>query len=175
MRQLSPVTNLLLACLSALGLVAALGLPWYAPAQPEADPSAGLSDGPGPMEQFANQLARTFTNGADTITGSDAVGTSRELLLIVAAAVIALSVAMLVPTLRSVLRDVLRAVALVAPIATIYLAFDTPGETASLEIRWGLVVGVLVSAFMASAAWHGAGIRVRRPGAPPAARSRAAA
>jgi hypothetical protein len=175
MRQLSPLTNLLLACLSALGLVAALGLPWYAPAQALTDPALGLSDEQGPMEQFADRFARTFTSGGDTLTGSDAVGTSRELLVIVAVAVMVLSAAMLVPALRAIGRDVLRAVALVAPLALIYLAFDTPGASTALEIRWGLVVGVLVSAFMASSAWHGAGIRVRRPGQPPAARSRAAA
>jgi hypothetical protein len=172
MRQLSPLTNLLLACLSALGLVAALGLPWYAPGLAASDPSAGLSDGQGPMEQFAERLARTFTDGS-AMTGADALGASRTLLSLVAFAVIVLSLAMLVPAVRPYARDVLRTIAIVAPISVVYLAFDTPGAAAHLEIRWGLLVGVAAAAFMATSAWHGSSIRVKRRPAP--ARSGAAA
>jgi hypothetical protein len=172
MRQLSPATNLLLACLSALGLVAALGLPWYAPAA-VIDPA--VAAGQGSVEEFGARLARTFTSTGETWTGTEALGTGRTLLLLAAGAVVFLCLLMIVPFLRSAVRDVLRAAALVAPLTVVYLAFDTPGASHAQEIRWGLLVGVAASAFMATSAWHGSSIRVPRRAASSAAQSRAAA
>jgi hypothetical protein len=163
MRQLSPLTNLALACLSAVGLVASLALPWFAPAQP--DP-ADI----GSIEAVGLRIGRVFSSGDSVTSGTDAVGAHRSLLLIAAAAVIVLCVAMLLPALRSVLRDPTRVVALAAPGLTLFLA----GESArGAELRWGVVVSVAVALFVASCAWHGSAARARRP--VPAPRTRPAA
>jgi hypothetical protein len=162
MRQLSPHSNLMLACLAAVGLVSSLGLPWYATAE--------TADGLGPMEAIGARLLRTFTSEGVITTGTDTLGGSRTLLLVIAAAVIVLSAAMAVPALRAVFRDVLRAVGFGAPVLVLATAVRS---SAGLELRWGLVVSVAIALVMASAAWHGAAARPRRE--PAAPRTRAAA
>src|SRR3954451_5593779 len=107
MRQLTPLTNLMLSCISALGLLLSLELPWYA------HPAVDVPDGR--VEAVGAQIARTFTSG-DTISGSDVLGSRSTLLYIVAAVVIALSIAMLVPALREPFRDMLRGISLVSPL-----------------------------------------------------------
>ena len=173
MRQLSPPTNLLLACLAGLGLLATLSLPWYGPEH--VDQQVDLTrvangDADGPMQNFAHLVARVFSTSGTTYSGTETLGATRTLLLILVGAVIVLSLAVLIPALRAALRDVLRAVALAAPVIVGVLAVRHPGE-GHLEARWGLFVGLAVSLIMACAAWHGSGVRVKR--AVPAQRVRA--
>ena len=160
MRQLSPLTNLVLACLAALGLVASLGLPWYATSPPAEDI--------GPMEAMGERLLRTFTSDGAPTTGADALGPNRTIILIAACAVIVLCTALLVPALRGALRDVTRAVAIATPIAVLATAVRAAD---GLELRWGLVVSVAVGLFMANATWHGAAVRQRRPAPAPGRRA----
>jgi hypothetical protein len=170
MRQLTPLTNLVLACLCAVGLVASLALPWYALVDPASRPSEqAVADGQGPMESFASQVARTFSSDGLTSSGTDVLGGQRTLLLIVAAVVIVLCIAMLVPALRATLRDPLRAVALAAPVFVVFVAVQAPAAD-GLEFRWGLVATVAIALFMASSAWHGSS--ARSPRAVAAARPR---
>ena len=169
MRQLSPLTNLLLAGLSALGLVGALDLPWFAVPDPAKGPSAqAVEDGQGPMTDFVLRLQRTFSSNGITINGTDVLDGKRTLILVLAGAVIVLCTAMLVPALRNGFRDLLRAVALLSPVLVIALAVTAPAAD-GLEFRWGLVVEVALAIFTASAAWHGSTARVPRT-APTAAR-----
>ena len=162
MRQLTPITNLMLACLCAMGLLGALELPWFALVDPASGPSAqAIKDGQGPMESFAGQVVRTFSSDGIASSGSDVLGDQRTLLMIVAAIVVVLSVAMLVPALRAALRDVLRAVGLAAPLLVLFIAIQAPGAD-GLEFRWGLVCTVAIALFMASAAWHGSSARSPR-------------
>ncbi|HVL94282.1 MAG TPA: hypothetical protein VM266_00335 [Solirubrobacteraceae bacterium] len=169
MRQLSPLSNLLLACLSALGLVACLGLPWYGPAGPADD--GKIASGPGPMEQLADHIARTFSTQPGAVAAGDVLGSARPLILIAAGVVIALSLAMLVPALRAPLRDALRAAGLATPLLVAFLALERAVD--GMELRWGVPAMVAVAGFMASAAWHGSTARERR--APTASWSRPAA
>jgi hypothetical protein len=53
-------------------------------------------------------------------------------------------------------------VALVVPVVVVFLAIDHPGTHARLHLRWGLLAGVGLALLLASAAWHGGEIRVKR-------------
>jgi hypothetical protein len=160
MRQLNPITNLVLSCLAAVGLVASLELPWYA--------TSPAAENVGPMEAMGARLLRTFTSDGATTTGTDALGTSRTILLVAAGAVIVLCTAMLLPALRGVLRDLTRAVAIATPMAVLATAVRA---AEGLELRWGLVVTVAVGLFMANATWHGAAARQRREAPAPGRRA----
>jgi hypothetical protein len=156
MRQLSPATNLILACLAALGLVGILGAPWYAPAVPDTN----IYDGP--VERAAFAVSHVFNHHDRVVTGTDALGSgSKTLLMALVAAVIVLSALAAVPALRTYVRDVLRAVALALPLLVFYLLVDRPRK-GNLDIHWGVIAAFAVAGFIASAAWHGSSIRVKR-------------
>jgi hypothetical protein len=166
-RQLTPLTNLVLACLCAVGLVGSLELPWYALPDPAKGPSAqAIADGQGPMEAFGKGVVRTFTSDGVTSSGTDVLGGQRTLLLIAAVAVMLLCIATLIPALRSGVRDLLRAVALASPILVLFVAIRAPAAD-GLEFRWGLVTTVAVTLFMASSAWHASSARSPRAVAAP--------
>ena len=170
MRQLTPLTNLVLACLCAVGLVGSLGLPWYGIVDPASGPSAqAVEDGQGPMESFVGQVSRTFSSDGITSTGTEVLGSHRVLLVILAGIVTLLCVAMLIPGLRAGLRDLLRAVAIASPVLVVVVAVNTPGGD-GLEFRWGLVSTVAIALFMASCAWHGSSARSPRAVAAPRTR-----
>src|SRR5688572_28240503 len=80
MRQLTPLTNLMLACLCAVGLVGSLELPWYSLVDPASGPSAqAVEDGQGPMESFVGQVSRTFTSDGITSSGHEVLAGQRML------------------------------------------------------------------------------------------------
>src|SRR6478672_11354168 len=154
MRQLSPATNLVLACLASLGLLGILGAPWYAPTVPDGN----IYDGP--VERAAFAVSHVFSHHDRVVSGTDALGSgAKTLLMALVAAVVVLSVLAAVPSLRSYVRDVLRAVALALPLLVFYLLVDRPGK---LDIHWGVIAAFAVAVFVASAAWHGSAIRVKR-------------
>ncbi|HEX8207310.1 MAG TPA: hypothetical protein VF587_14710 [Solirubrobacteraceae bacterium] len=155
MRQVSPATNLLLACLSAIGLVAAFDLPWFAPPL-DVDPGLGA------VERAATQFAGVFQHADASMTGRDAFADAGLLLTGMPAAIVVLSLLMAVPALRDVVREPLRAVAFGAPLVVAYLVVARPG-TAQGEVHWGALAGLALSVFLTSAAWHGSALKARRP------------
>lgn len=159
MRQLSPVTNLLLVLLAAAGLVATLGLPWYAPA-------VGAEASAGSMEAIAEHIRRWFdTAGTQTFTGESTLGWGESALVLVAAAAALLALATLVPPLRgSLISDLLRFAPLAAPFVVLVQMLSQPRP--GMELRWGAFVALGVAGLLASAAYQGAS--ARRPKAPPA-------
>jgi hypothetical protein len=164
MRQLTPLTNLVLACLAAVGLVASLGLPWYAPPDATQDPDVAY----GHVEAIAAHIARTFSSDS-TVSGSDILAGRSSLVPIVAGLVIVLCLAMLVPALRGALRDLLRAISLLSPLGVALLALRAPASQ-GLDTRWGLYASIAIAVFMASSAWHGSSARSPRAVAAPRAR-----
>ena len=163
MRQLSAVTNLVLAGLASVALVLSLQLPWLAP-------PGELPEGLSAPEHAVRQLARVFATVPGEIAGQDAFVNSRSTLVAMAAAMIVLCALMALPALRGMLREVLRALGLITPLAVGYLIVARPGGVAG-DLHWGALVALGVSIFVASAAWHGAAIRGRRPVAGAWARS----
>jgi hypothetical protein len=153
MRQISPATNLVLACLAGLGLLGSLGQPWYAP--PVKDPN-GYD---GPVERTAYAVSKVFSQHDGAVSGADALGNTQTVLTGLVAAVIVLCVLAGVPALRSYVRDVLRAVAIALPLIVFYTVVDRPTRQ---DIHWGVLAAFAIAAFVASAAWHGSAIRVKR-------------
>src|SRR3954447_4083204 len=138
MRQVSPATNLLLACLAAMGLVAAFDLPWFAP------PLALDPDELGAVERAGTQFAAVFQHSGAAMSGNDAFAGVHLLIVGVPAAIVMLCVLMAVPALRDLVREPLRAVALGAPLVVAYLVLARPGEARG-EIHWGALAGLAVS------------------------------
>ena len=150
-RQINPFTNLLLTVLCAAGLALSIGLPWFAGKRP-----AGEDDGT--LEALASDIARVFAQGG--VAGTDSLGSARPVLLVLAAVTAVLAVLHLVPALRRLVRTPLRLVPLAAPVVVLVQAVDAPD---GFELRWGLLVALAVSAYMASSAFHGAELREKRP------------
>ena len=157
MSQLSPPSNLLLACLAALGLVPALGLPWYA-GQHTPGP-----DDPTGIEAIAAGVARWFSSSGATTTGTEALTTIETILLGVAAATVVLAAAMLITPLRPLVREILPVVPLAAPAIVLLAILDPPGPNSAVEMRWGSLVALALAGVMASASIKGAEMRDPKP------------
>lgn len=158
MRQFSPASNLILTCCAALGLLATLALPWFAPAVPDDNPTNG------PVERAAGSVGNVFRHHDGAVSGRDVVGGAGTLLYVLAAIVFVLALVASVPAARAYARDVLRAVAIATPVIVAYLAIDRPGNVGDgMNVHWGLPVTFLVALLMASTAWWGSEIRLKRP------------
>jgi hypothetical protein len=153
MRQISPATNLVLAVLAGLGLLGSLSQPWYAP--PVKDTNAY----DGPVERTAFAVGKVFSHHDGAVSGADALGNTETLLLGLVGGIAVLCILAAVPALRSHVRDVLRAVALALPLIVFYLVVSRPD---GMDIHWGVLAALAIAAFVASAAWHGSAIRVKR-------------
>jgi len=60
---------------------------------------------------------------------------------------------------RKQAEDLLRVVALAAPVVVIGTAVAHPGETGPVHVHYGLLVALLVTLLMSSAAWQGSSMR----------------
>ena len=154
MRQIAPGTNLVLAALAALGLLGTLGLPWYAPL--DEDPNQY----DGGLEHAAYRIAGVFRERPGAVSGGDALGDARVLLLGLVALVVVVCILTAVRPLRPYVRELVRVVALGLPAIVLYRTIDPPA--AELTLHWGLLVSLAVAVFAASAAWHGGKIRTLR-------------
>ncbi len=156
-RQITPVSNLLLSILAGLGLLASLSLPWYA--APASDPS--VTDGP--IERGAYQVGQVFSSSAKgMVSGNDALGDARMALFGLVALVVTLAAGVCVPALRRAAEDTLRVVALAIPVVLLIVAFAHPGDSGALHLHYGLLVAFVAALLMASAAWHGATMRPKK-------------
>ena len=156
MRQLTPLTNLLLTALFAAGLVVTLGLPWYG-----RPPERALdAPEPGQVEALAATVARMFGDAGAKLIGAEAAPTAKVALMVIAGASVLLAAGMLVVLLRSVLRPVLRAVPMVAAAVVLVQMLNPP---AGMELRWGIFAALAAALAMANSAFHGAELRAPRP------------
>ncbi len=156
MRQLNPPTNLILAVLAGLGLLATLSLPWFAA------PAEAPNPDDGPIERGAWQVGHVFaTSAKGMVDGDDAVGGGRVFLLAAVAVVAVLGLLISANAARKTVEDLLRAVALALPVLVIGLAVAHPGSDAPLRLHYGVVIAFAVSLLAANAAWHGASWRAK--------------
>lgn len=158
MRQLKPSTNLVLTVLAGLGLLASLHLPWFKAPVVDTTPTDG------PIERGAFQVGQFFAGHAKgTVSGSDALGSGRAvvvaLVVLLALAVLAVSV----PAIRRQSEDVMRLLAVAGPMAVLVAVVVHPGTSGPVSVHYGILVSLALVAFMASAAWHGAEMRTKRP------------
>ena len=154
MRQLSPSSNLVLVVLAALGLLGTLSLPWFAA------PAVDTTATDGPVERAAFQVSHFFQTGAKgMVGGGDALGGARAVLFVLVVVVVVLTAAVSVAAVRKQAEDLLRVVALAAPVVVIGTAVAHPGETGPVHVHYGLLVALLVTLLMSSAAWQGSSMR----------------
>lgn len=157
MRQLSPVTNLVLAVLAGLGLLASLGLPWYAA------PATSSMTTDGPVERAAWQIGHFFQGDAlGLVSGHEALGASQASVAVLVFAVALAAVGMAAAGTRRPAADLLRILAPLAPLMIAALGVSSAGRDAQGVVHFGFAVSVALSILLASAATHGARLRARR-------------
>jgi hypothetical protein len=159
-RQLDPVSNLVLCALAAAGLLATLSLPWFA------DPAIDKVGTDGPVEKAAFQVSHFFGHGVHPVSGSDAVGSNRSILFLAVAILLGLACSVTVPSLRKQAEDLLKVAALGLPVVVIGLAFTHSGTTGQVKAHYGILVSFVVACFASSCAVHGASMRTKRKQAP---------
>jgi hypothetical protein len=165
MRTLGFRTHVLLAVAAAVGVVAALGRPWYA-AAPQAADEGELAIGAlhGPANGLTAGIERWVSETTGT-TGWDALGVWGSVLAALAAVTAASAVACLVPALQGVAREGLRYAGLACVGIAIWKLVDAPGPNAELELRFGAFVAVAAAlvAFSSGSAAAAAPLRRARP------------
>lgn len=161
MRQLTPLSNVLLALAAAVALAASLRLPWYAP--PEAT-GAGAEEEIWAIEGVFAAIGRWFTSDGPPVAGQQALVAGELALLAAAGATAVLALLMLVSALRGAVRDLFRLLPLAAPVIVFVQIVNPPGD---MELRWGVFVALAVALFMANSAVHGSELRDPKPAPKP--------
>jgi hypothetical protein len=166
MRTLGFRTHALLAVAAAIGVVAALAEPWYAPA-PQVVAADGSAVGSlnGPVEGFAAGMERWVTDGVGT-SGWDALGTWGTVLAACAGLTAAGALGCLVPALQGLARELLRYSALATFGVALWKLIDTPGPNAAMEPRLGAFVAVGAALIAVSSGSAVAGAPLKRRTAP---------
>jgi hypothetical protein len=165
MRTLGFRTHVLLVAAAAVGVVAALGRPWYAPAPQAADDSElAIGSLHGPANGLTGGIERWVSETTGT-TGWDALGVWGSVLAGLAALTAVSALACLAPAFRGVAREGLRYGALACVGIAAWKLFDSPGPNAELELRFGAFVAVAAAlvAFSSGAAVAAAPLRRPRP------------
>ena len=144
MRTHGFLTHALLAFAAAVGVIAALGRPWYATApQPVVDDLNTIGKLHGPVDGLTNGIARWFSETVGA-TGWDSLGVVGTAIAAMAAVTAVGAVGCLIPPIQGVAREALRYGALASFGLVLWKLIDTPGPNQLLEPRYG--------AFLATAA-----------------------
>jgi hypothetical protein len=141
MRTLGFRTHALVALAAAVGVIAALGRPWYAPAPSLVDEEATIGSLHGPVDQLGETVSRWATESAGT-TGWDALGSWGTALAVLAALAGVGALGCLVPSVQGVAREALRYAGLASLAIVIWKLLDSPGANDALELRYGAFVAV---------------------------------
>jgi hypothetical protein len=162
MRTLGFRTHALLAAAAAVGVIAALAEPWYAPApQTVATDGTAIGSMQGPVDGLAAGMQRWVTESAGT-SGWDALGTWGTVLAAFAALTAVGALGCLVPSIQGVAREALRYGALVTFGVAVWKLIDTPGPNAAMEPRLGAFVAVGAALIAVSSGSAVAGAPLRR-------------
>ena len=153
MRTIGFRSNVLFAIAAAVGVIAALGRPWYAPAV--------KGDEDAQMESLFNGIGRAFTE-PDGRTGWDAFTKADQLIAGLAIATVVLLVLAMVPTVQRHVQALARWTSLAAFGVVVVKLLDEPGVNANVEPRYGLLVALLASAVLLASAMTVAGAPSRR-------------
>jgi hypothetical protein len=140
MRTLGFRTHALLAVAAAIGVLAALAEPWYAPAPPAVqDPQRAIGSLHGPVDGLSAGIGRWISETSGT-SGWDALGTWGTVLAALAALTALGALGCLVSGLQGVAREVLRYSALAVFGIAVWKLIDTPGPNEAMEPRFGAFV-----------------------------------
>jgi hypothetical protein len=151
MRTIGFRSNVLMIVAAAIGLLAALGRPWYAGAPTQTPEEARIGNVQGPVEQFFSRLAREFTTAHGT-TGWDAFSTTDMILAVLVAIAVATAFGTLVPALQQPCREVLRLVTFAMLGIVVVKLANTPDSVGLIERRQGAWIALGVTGIMASSA-----------------------
>ena len=146
MRTIGFRSNILFAIAAAIGLVAALGQPWYGPS-PAARKDQAVGELPTQMEDFLNGIGRAFTAHGGT-TGWEAFKTADTLIAGLAVATVVLLVLTLVPALQVHVGALARWTSLAVFGVIAVKLIDEPGSNLYAEPRYGLMVALLAGAVL---------------------------
>jgi hypothetical protein len=151
MRTIGFRSNLLFIIAAAVGLLAALGRPWYAKAPVQTPEEARIGDVQGPVEQFFSRLAREFTN-EDGVTGWAAFHSTDTILAVLVAIAIVTALGTLIVGIEQPCREVLRLVTLAMLGIVVVKLANTPDSVGLIERRQGAWIALGVTGIMASSA-----------------------
>jgi hypothetical protein len=168
MRTLGFRTHALLVLAAAIGVIAALGRPWYAPAPaPVDDELKSIGDLQGPIDRLGDAVGRLASESTGT-TGWDALGTWATVLAVLAAIAALGALGCLVPSLQGIAREVLRYGGLACLGVAIWRLIDSPGPNEALELRYGAIVAAAAALIMVTSGSPVAGAPMRRRRTAPA-------
>jgi hypothetical protein len=148
MRTFGFHTRVTLVLAGALGVLVALGRPWYAPAPPPPPDNSNSFDVHGPLYEVLH-AAKRWATAAGGSTGWDSLGWSGQLFAGLCLIVAISAVGSLVPTLQGIVRDPLRYGSLALFAGCLWRLVDSPGPNDLLELR----AGAFVAFFFATMAW----------------------
>ena len=128
MRTLGFRTHALLAFAAAVGVIAALGRPWYAAApKPVEDDLKTIGKLHGPVDGLTNGIARWFSETVGA-TGWDSLGVVGTAIAAMAAVTAVGALGCLVPPIQGLAREALRYGALACFGLVLWKLIDTPGR-----------------------------------------------
>jgi hypothetical protein len=161
MRTIGFRTHVILVLIGALGILMALGRPWYGQAPPPASKETNVGEVYGPLESLYHGLQRWVTEG-NGATGWAALGSWGTALgfLSLAAALGALATA--TPSLQGAGRELLRYSALAVAGIAAWRLLDPPGANELLELRAGAFLGALCAFMLVTSAMGVANAPLRR-------------
>ncbi len=153
MRTIGFRSNILFAIAAAIGVIAALGQPWY--------DKAVKGDEDYQMENLLSGIGRAFSESGGT-TGRDAFTQADSLLIGLALATVALLVLALVPVLQRHVQALARWTSMATFGVVLVKLFDEPGNNAAVEPRFGLLIALLASGVLVASAMTVAAAPARR-------------
>ena len=164
MRTLGFRTHVLLAVAAAVGVIASLGEPWYAPAPRVQADTASVGSLHGPVEGLSAGVARWVTETAG-INGWDGLGSWGSALAGFATLTALGALGCLVPALQGVAREALRYGSLATFGLAVWKLIDTPGPNAAMEPRFGAFVATIAALIVVTSggAVASAPLQRRRP------------
>jgi hypothetical protein len=166
MRTIGFRTHVLLVLASALGILVALGRPWYAPAPAPASNVNDVGEVYGPLESLYQGLQRWVTD-SDGATGWAALGSWGTALGVLSMAAALAALATATPALQGAGRELLRYSSLAVVGIAAWRLFDPPGANEVLELRAGALLGAFCAVMLVTAAMGVANAPMRRRVQPP--------
>ena len=165
MRTIGFRSNVLFLLAAAIGLIAALGRPWYARTPVQTPEEIRIGDVHGPVEEFFARLAREFTASGGTTAWQAFTTTDTILAALVGVAVLS-GLGVLIPAVEQPAREVLRLVTLAMLGIVVVKLVNTPDAVGLVERRQGAWIALGVTGVMASSAatLYGAPLARRKVG-----------
>jgi len=151
MRTIGFRSQVLFITAAAIGMIAALGRPWYAGAPVLTPEEAQIGDVNGPVEEFFSRLAREVTSDGGA-TGWQAFTTTDTILSALVAVAVLAALAALIPAIEQPAREVLRLVTLAMLGIVVVKLVNTPDAAGLVERRQGAWIALGVTGIMASSA-----------------------